>query len=52
MIGIIIFILAILASLVWLWIGGIDYMQKNHPNYRGEDFLDWNDNKIHSEGDF
>ena len=30
----------LLAVLVWLWVGGIDYMQKNHPDYKGEDFLD------------
>jgi hypothetical protein len=23
----------------WRWVVGIDYMQKNHPNYKGEDFL-------------
>jgi len=39
MVGLIIFILAILASLAWLWAGGIDYMQRNHPDYKGEDFL-------------
>ena len=33
-------VFTILAALVWLWIGGIDYMQKNHPKYKGEDFLD------------
>lgn len=22
-----------------LWVGGIDYMQTNHPDYKGEDFL-------------
>lgn len=31
----------LVASLIWLWIGGIDYMKKNHPNYKGEDFLNW-----------
>jgi hypothetical protein len=30
----------LLAALVWLWVGGIDYMKKNHPKYKGEDFLD------------
>ena len=25
----------------WRWVVGIDYMQKNHPDYKGEDFLDW-----------
>jgi hypothetical protein len=27
----------------WRWVVGIDYMQKNHPDYKGEDFLDWGD---------
>jgi hypothetical protein len=40
MIGIILFILALVLSLVWLWAGGIDYMLKNHPDYDGKDFLD------------
>ena len=30
----------LLAAFVWLWIGGIDYMKKHHPDYKGEDFLD------------
>ena len=25
---------------VILWVEGIDYMKKNHPDYKGEDFLD------------
>ena len=59
MIGVILLIIAISASIAWLWAGGIDYMKKNHPDYKGEDFLNddkkndsWDDNKIHSEGDF
>lgn len=38
----------IVASLVWLWVGGIDFMRKNHPDYKGEDFLNWDQdiNKI------
>lgn len=38
----------IVASLIWLWVGGIDFMKKNHPNYKGEDFLNWDQdiNKI------
>lgn len=38
----------IIASLVWLWVGGIDFMRKNHPDYKGEDFLNWDQeiNKI------
>ena len=44
-----------------LWVNGIDFMQKNHPDYKGEDFLnwgneqapwetEWDDNKVHTEG--
>ena len=43
MIGVLIFSLAILGSLVWLWVGGMDYMRENHPDYKGEDFLEFND---------
>jgi len=41
MVGLILFMIAIAFSLIWLWVGGIDYMIKNHPDYKGEDFLDW-----------
>jgi hypothetical protein len=41
MVGLILLIIAISASLAWLWAGGIDYMKENHPNYKGEDFLNW-----------
>jgi hypothetical protein len=41
MIGTIVLILAIAGSLAWLWSGGIDYMAKNHPDYKGDDFLKW-----------
>ena len=27
----------------WSWVRGIDYMMKNHPDYQGEDFLNWGD---------
>lgn len=27
----------------WRWVEGIDYMQKNHPDYKGDDWLNWND---------
>ena len=33
--GIILFI-----WLAWNWVKGIDYMQKNHPDYKGEDLFD------------
>ena len=32
-----------------LWVKGIDNMKENHPDYKGEDFLDWDDNKAHTE---
>ena len=43
MVGLILFIIAIAASLTWLWVGGIDYMIKHHKNYKGEDLLNWKD---------
>lgn len=51
MLGFIILILAVSASIAWLWAGGIDYMKQNHPEYKGEDFLEWDDNKSHTEGE-
>ncbi len=30
------------AIIAFFWVRGIDYMQKNHPDYKGEDFLNWN----------
>ena len=44
MVGLVILILAIAGTIAWLWAGGLDYMQKEHPNYKGEDFLNWKDN--------
>lgn len=43
MVGLIILGLAILLSLSWLWAGGIAYMHENHPDYKGEDFLNWDE---------
>jgi len=42
-VGLIILIVAIAASLAWLWTGGIDYMKQNHPDYKGEDFFNEED---------
>ena len=39
MVGLILFGLAILLSLSWLWAGGIAYMHENHPDYKGEDLF-------------
>ena len=25
----------------YLWVRGIDNMKKNHPDYKGDDFLNW-----------
>ena len=41
MVGLILFIIAITASIAWLWAGGIIYMNKHQKNYKGEDFLNW-----------
>jgi len=41
------FITVVLVSLVW--VRGIDKMMSEHPEYKGGDFLDWDDNKVHTE---
>ena len=40
------------------WVNGIDYMKENHPDYKGEDFLNWDrkndgwdENKSHTENE-
>lgn len=37
------------AIISWLWVKGIDNMQKNHPDYKGEDFLNWGNEEIDDE---
>ena len=33
-------------GIIILWVEGIDYMQKNHPDYKGEDLFDeWDDSE-------
>jgi hypothetical protein len=34
---------AVVATISYLWVRGIDYMKENHPDYKGDDFLDWGD---------
>ena len=40
------------------WVAGIDKMKKDYPDYKGEEFLNWDrkhddwDNKSHTENDF
>jgi hypothetical protein len=31
----------VIGFISWRWVVGIDYMQKNHPDYKGDDFLNW-----------
>jgi hypothetical protein len=67
MFGVVLFMVIAVGFLSWSWVKGIDYMRENHPDYKGEDFLDcgeddcvtkmagrdaWDDNNIHSEGNF
>jgi hypothetical protein len=34
---------AVVAIISYLWVRGIDYMKENHPDYKGDDFLDLDD---------
>lgn len=36
-------IFSIVTIVAILWVGGIDYMQKNHPDYKGLDLFDEED---------
>jgi hypothetical protein len=36
-------IFIVIGFISWRWVVGIDYMQKNHPDYKGDDFLNWGD---------
>ena len=38
-----IIIIGFSALISFFWVRGIDYMQENHPDYKGEDFLDLGD---------
>ena len=35
----------VLVVIVFFWVRGIDNMMKNHPDYKGEDWLNWGDDK-------
>jgi hypothetical protein len=66
MIYVIIFVFLSVSLLSWAWVRGIDNMKENHPDYKGEDFLnwgedelkskpkspEWDDNHVHTEGGF
>jgi hypothetical protein len=57
-----IFMVFFTALISWSWVRGIDYMKENHPDYKGEDFLNtsagrdlWDEHDEHTthyEGDF
>lgn len=40
------FVVALFIILVWQWVRGIDYMQKHHPDYKGEDLFGEEDSSI------
>jgi hypothetical protein len=42
MVGLIIVILVSMSVSI-LWVKGIDNMKQNHPDYKGEDFLNWDE---------
>ena len=61
----IVFAITVSTIIAYFWVKGIDNMKKNHPDYKGEDFLNWDkdvtkvagrdgwdDNRVHTEGDF
>jgi len=37
--------ISFIALLAWAWVRGIGDMKDNHPDYKGEDFLDWGDDE-------
>jgi hypothetical protein len=41
--------LLVSAIIAFFWVRGIDYMKENHPDYKGEDFLNWNNEDIDDE---
>jgi hypothetical protein len=48
MIVAIIISVAIAAIVAWFWVDGVDKMKQNHPDYKGEDWLNW-DEKDHND---
>jgi hypothetical protein len=33
----------IVTPISWLWVKGIDNMKKNHPDYKGNDLFNWDE---------
>ncbi len=46
-VAIIIFSFSALIS--YFWVRGIDYMKENHPDYKGDDFLNWGKDEENEE---
>jgi hypothetical protein len=43
-------IAAVISVIVGVMLGlGVDNMKEKHPDYKGEDFLNWDDDKVHTE---
>jgi len=42
----IIIVIGIAALISWVWVRGIDNMKRNYPNYKGEDFLNEDKDKL------
>jgi len=36
------------ATVAWFWVDGVNKMKQNHPDYKGEDWLNW-DEKDHND---
>jgi hypothetical protein len=55
MIGVYIVMFLITAVISWLWVRGIDnqmkYQKQNPDHNPNEGWLDWDDNKVTTEGD-
>ena len=41
----------VVAFISWRWVEGIDYMKKNHPDYKGDDLFGLFDNDEENEND-
>jgi hypothetical protein len=40
-----------LIPIAWLWVRGIDYMHKNHPDYKGDDLFGiYDEETTHTNG--
>ena len=49
MIAVFFFMFIFVSLIAWAWVSGIDNMKKNHPDYEGEDFLNWDKMKRYED---